>query len=126
MYPIKKIQGGETMTKYKAVEEKIDEALALSKETGNEYGFNICMSGDEITTTKIEEGYKDVISINNKCPELYIGSFHVHPKSKDARPSQKDIQNARYGFFCIGVNSKDMNGDGKIVKCFNDKDFHGN
>jgi len=45
------------MTKYKDVEKKIDEGLRLSKETGKEHGFNICMSGGgEITTTNIEEG----------------------------------------------------------------------
>jgi hypothetical protein len=118
MYSIKKI------LKYKAVEEKIDEALALSKETGNEFGFNICMSGNKIITTKIEAGYRDVISINNKCPGTKIGSFHVHPGSKVARPSQKDIHNLRYGFVCIGVNSK--NADGKIVKCYDSRDFQGN
>ena len=33
------------MKKYKVVEEKIEEALKISRETGKEHGFNICQSG---------------------------------------------------------------------------------
>jgi hypothetical protein len=80
------------MTKYKNVEEKIDEALKLSKETGKEQGFNICQSGEEITTTNIQEVDRD-LSDENKCPETNLGSLHVYPESKDAAPFPKDISN---------------------------------
>lgn len=120
------------MTKYnnilnnKIVEEKIDEALELSKESGKEHGFNICLTRAEITTTDMEEGDRDFISIENKCPGMKLGSFHVHPGSKDAIPSPKDIANIqreKYRFFCIGVNVNGMNGDRKIVRCFDNEDL---
>lgn len=121
------LKGGEIMTKYnnilsnKIVEEKIDEAMELSKESGKEAGFNICLTGGEIITTAIEKGGRDFVSIENKCPGLKIGSFHVHPGSKDAIPSPRDIDNIRYEkyrFLCIGTNVNSINGDRKIVRCF--------
>ena len=72
------------MTKYKDVEKKIDEGLRLSKETGKEHGFNICMSGGgEITTTNIEEGDKNLIS-GKKCPETKLGSVHIDASPKNS------------------------------------------
>ncbi len=77
------------MTKYKHVEEKLDEALRLSKETGKEHAFSICQTGEEITATKVE---RDLASSENKCPEAQsIGYFHFQPVSKDVPPSPKDI-----------------------------------
>ena len=87
------LKGGEILTKYKNMEEKLDEALKLSKETGKEHGFNICQSGAEaeITTTNIQEVDRDFTINENKCPETRLGSFHVYPESKDAASSPKDI-----------------------------------
>jgi hypothetical protein len=76
------------MTKYKDVEMKIDEGLKLS-EGGKNYGFKVCISDGKISTTNIAEGDRDF----NKCPETKLGSVHVHPESKDAIPSPKDIDN---------------------------------
>ncbi len=82
-------EGGQIMTKYKHVEEKIDEALKLSKETGKDHGFSICQSGEEIIATKVD---RDFTSSENKCPGAQsIGSFHFQPVSKDVPPSPKDI-----------------------------------
>jgi hypothetical protein len=67
--------------KYKNLEEKIDEALKLSKETGVEQKFNVCQSGEDITATN-----------ESKCPETKLGSFQIYPENKDAAPS-KDITN---------------------------------
>jgi hypothetical protein len=81
-------KGGEMMTKYKHVEEKIDEALKLSKETGKEHGFSICQSGEEITATKVD---RDFAGSENKCRGTKLGSFNFQPVSKDVPPSPKDI-----------------------------------
>ncbi len=77
------------MTKYKDVENKIDELLKLSEGgKGKSYGFSVCISDNKISTTNIAEGDKDF----NKCPETKLGSVHVHPESKEI-PSPKDIDN---------------------------------
>ena len=78
------------MTKYKDVEEKIDEALNLSKKTGKEHRFNICQSGEKITSSNIEELGKELTGNENKCPGTKLGSFQIHPES-NAIPSPKDI-----------------------------------
>lgn len=78
------------MTKYKDVEEKIDEALKLSKKTGKEHLFNICKSDTEITTTNIQEVDKEFAGNMIKCQGM-IGSFRVHQGSDDAIQSPKDI-----------------------------------
>ncbi len=36
------------MTKYKNLEEKIDEALKLTKDSGKEFQFDLCSEGAEI------------------------------------------------------------------------------
>jgi hypothetical protein len=78
------------MARYKDIEEKIDEALKLSKNSGKEYGFNICMSDGKITTTNIEED-KNIINSENKCPGTKLGSFNIHPENTDALPSPNNI-----------------------------------
>lgn len=80
------------MTKYKDVEEKIDEALNLSKKTGKEHRFNICQSGEKITSSNIEELGKEFPRNENRCSGRKLGSFHIHPES-NAIPSTKDIPN---------------------------------
>ncbi len=79
------------MARYKEVEEKIDKAMKLSKETGKEQSFNICMSDGNISTTEIAEGDKNFID-ENKCQGTKV-SFHIHPGSKDVSPSPKDPPN---------------------------------
>ena len=78
------------MTKYKNVEEKIDEALKLSKKTGKEHIFNICQSGAEISSSNIREMGKEFTGDENKCLGTKLGSFHINPES-NAIPSPKDI-----------------------------------
>ena len=80
------------MTKYKDVEEKIDKALKLSKKTGKEHRFNICQSGEEITSSEIEEQGKEFTGNENKCPGTKLGSFQIHPES-NVVPSPKDSTN---------------------------------
>ena len=87
------LKGGEIMTKYKNVEEKIDKALELSKESQKGYGFNICQTGAEITTTNVQEVDREFTNNENKCPGAKLGSFHIHPENNDAIPSPKDITN---------------------------------
>lgn len=114
------------MTKYsdilKIFNRKIDVAMNKSKETGKEYGFNICSNGVDITATEIVDGNIDSITLEDTCPRVKIGSFHVHPMSLLAIPSTKDISNLEDNdeekFVCIGVNLNDSNGTRKIVKCF--------
>jgi hypothetical protein len=84
-------KGGKIMTlenNVKTVKEKIEEAMNKSKETGKGYGFNICSKEKEITTTELQEG--DGMTTKNSCSGTEIGSFHIHPGSKDEIPSQKD------------------------------------
>lgn len=78
------------MTKYKDVEEKIDEALNLSKKTGKEHGFTICQTGEKIISSKIEELGKEFTIDENKCPGMKLGSFHIHPEGNIAIPIPKD------------------------------------
>ncbi len=75
----------------KIVKEKIDEAMNKFKDTGKEYRFNICSTDKEITATEVEEGDGNFIKPKNSCPEMEIGSFHVHPRSKDTIPSPIEI-----------------------------------
>ena len=75
----------------KIVKEKIDEAMNRFKETGKGYGFGICSNGNEITATELKEGD----GRTNGCPEMQIGSFHVHPGIKEANPSLIDIGNPK-------------------------------
>lgn len=124
----------EIMTKYsdilntKVVKEKIDEAMNKSKKSGREYGFNICSSIlGNITATKVEEGDSHSITLENDCPEANIGSFHVHPMSQAAIPSPKDLANLKRNgeeeILCIGVNVNGLNGDRKVIRCFDNEDF---
>ncbi len=78
------------MTRYKEVEEKIDTAMKLSKETGKEQSFNICIGDGNISTTEIAEDRNFIDE--NKCQGTK-GSFHIHPGSKDVSPSPKDPPN---------------------------------
>ena len=78
------------MSKYKDVEERIDEALKLSKKTGKEHVFNICQSGAEISSSNIKELGKEFIGDENKCPGTKLGSFHINPES-NAISSPNDI-----------------------------------
>jgi hypothetical protein len=71
--------------KYKDVEEKIDEALKLAKENGKEHGFNLCRSGAEITTTKVD-------SNENKCPGTKLGSFQAIPSPTAITNIQPEVQ----------------------------------
>lgn len=106
----------------KIVKEKIDVTMNKSKETGKEHGFNICSNGEDITATELVEGNRDSITLEDTCPGVKIGSFHVHPMSLLAIPSPKDISNLEDNdeekFVCIGVNLNGLNGTRKIVKCF--------
>ncbi len=64
------------MTKYKNLEEKIDEALKLTKDTGKEHQFDLCQSdGAEITATNIQEVGSE------KCPGTRLGLFRTYPES---------------------------------------------
>ncbi len=64
------------MTKYKNLEEKIDEALKLTKDTGKEHQFDLCQpDGAEITATNIQEVGSE------KCPGTRLGSFRTYPES---------------------------------------------
>ncbi len=83
------------MTKYKNIEEKLDKALELSKESQKGYGFNICRSGAEITATNVQEVDKDFTSNENKCQGTKLGSLHIHPESKDVIPFPQDITNVK-------------------------------
>ncbi len=122
---------GEIMTKYddilgnKIVKEKIDEAMDKSK-NGREHGFNICSTGQDITATEVVDGNRDSITMENNCPGVKIGSFHVHPMSEIVYPSPKDFTNINENdgekFLCIGANINDGNGTRKVVKCFGDED----
>jgi hypothetical protein len=121
------------MTKYKdilstkIVKERIDEAMDKSKKSGKEHGFNICSTGQEITATKIIDGNRDSITMENTCQGVKIGSFHVHPVSGVAIPSPGDMENLEENgdekFVCIGVNLDSLNGTRKIVKCFDNEDL---
>jgi hypothetical protein len=79
------------MTKYKDLEEKIDEALDLSKKTGKEHIFNLCKSGAGIISSKIEEVSKEFPRDENKCLGMKLGSFETHPES-NAIQSPTNIQ----------------------------------
>jgi hypothetical protein len=112
----------------KIVKEKVDEAIKNSKKSGKEYGFNICLRECDITATEVIRGNKYSIILENICPGVKIGSFHVHPMSQDASPSPKDLANLEENgyekFVCIGVNIKNTNGRGedRKIKCFDNED----
>ena len=78
------------MTKYKDVEEKIDEALKLSKKTGKEQVFSLCQSGSIISSSNIKEMGKEFTGDENKCLGTKLGSFHINPESI-AIPSPNDV-----------------------------------
>ncbi len=75
------------MTKYKDIENKIDEAVKLSQQSGKNYGFDVCLSNGKITATNIEERDKNFISKEDECQGTK-GSFSVHQGS--ATPSLKE------------------------------------
>ncbi len=60
---------------YKDVEEKIEKALKLSKETGKVQGFNICLTDGKVSMTEITEGAsahpgcKDGVPLPNDPPK---------------------------------------------------------
>ncbi len=72
------------MTKYKAVNDKIEEALKLPL-SGKGYAFNVCINDGKISTTDILEGSGNF----NKCPDMKLDSV---PDSKEI-PSPKEIVN---------------------------------
>lgn len=120
------------MTKYsdilsiKIVKEKIDEAMDKSRKSGKEHGFNICFQEEDFTATEVVDGGRDSITLENRCPGVKIGSFHVHPRSRAVIPSPKDLANLKENgeekFFCIGVNVNGLNGARKVIKCFDTED----
>jgi hypothetical protein len=63
------------MTKYKNLEEKIDEALKLTKDTGKEHQFDLCQSEGAVTATNVLEVSSE------KCPGTRLGSFSTYPES---------------------------------------------
>lgn len=125
---------GEIMNKYdkilntKIVKEQINEAMEKSK-SGKEHGFNICLNGEDITTTEIVDGNSNSITMENTCPGVKVGSFHVHPMSQIVYPSPKDFVNINENdgekFLCIGANVNDGNRTRKVVQCFDREDSVG-
>lgn len=106
----------------KEIEQKIDESIRRAKETNKEHGFNFCSKDGRIIATEIEEGDKDSLGIDSKCPTKseVVGAFHIHtrPVGKDAIPSPADITKGitdeDINFFCIGASVGDRN----IIRCF--------
>ncbi len=118
------------MTKYnkilnmKIVKERINEAMDRARQSGREQGFNICNIGEDFIATEVVDGDRDSITIENTCPGVKVGSFHVHTESRAAIPSPKDLANLDDGdekFFCIGVNIK--NTKDREIKCFDNDDL---
>ncbi len=106
----------------KEVEQKIDESIRRARETNKEHGFNFCSENGRIIATNIEEGDKDSLGIDSKCPTNsdIVGAFHIHTRSvgKDAIPSPADITKGitdeDINFFCVGASVGDRN----IIRCF--------
>jgi hypothetical protein len=64
------------MAKYKNIEENVELALKLTKDTGKEHQFDLCQSeGAEIIATNIQEVGSE------KCPGTRLGSFRTYPES---------------------------------------------
>ena len=111
----------------KIIEQKIGETIKRAKESNKEHGFNFCSKDGQIIATDIEDGGKDSLKIEDKCPKgsEIIGAFHVHTRSlkDDAIPSPTDITKGIVDeditFFCIGASTSDHD----IVRCFSKGDL---
>ena len=111
----------------KVIEQKIGEAINRSKESNKEHGFNFCSKDGQIIATDIEDGGKDSLKIEDKCPKgsEMIGAFHVHTRTlrDDAIPSPTDITKGIVDeditFFCIGASTREHD----IVRCFSKGDL---
>ena len=111
----------------KDIKSKIIRSLEETKEKNGEHAFDFC-SGQDITTTDIEEGSEYHIDIRNKCPvgTKSIGNFHTHAhlslSGHDAIPSAGDMMESierDLDFVCVSGNGR--NGSAPIIRCF-DKD----
>ncbi len=79
--------------------------------------------GHDITATEVVKGSRYSITIENNCPGLKIGSFHIHPVSRIVFPSPRDIADFEENeeqFMCIGAHAK---GNRKVVRCFDREDL---
>jgi hypothetical protein len=130
--------GGRMKDKYcsildlKEIEESIEESIRRSEKTNKEHGFNFCSDNGRIIITEIEEGGKNSLGIESKCPKEseIIGGLHIHtrPVRNDAIPSPVDIAKGitdeDITFFCVGaiigksVGDGDHVGDHNIIRCF--------
>ena len=112
------------LLKRKDINDKISKSLELTKGKNNEHAFDFC-SGENITTTDIEEGSEYHITIRNRCPigTKAIGNFHTHAhlslSKNDAIPSSGDMMETierDLDFVCVSGNGHDSSSP--IVRCF--------
>lgn len=112
----------------KDINNKIARVLYRTRENNNEHTFDFC-SGENISTTDIEEGSEYHIDIKNKCPigAKPIGNLHTHvhlsQSSNDAIPSSGDMMETierDLNFVCV---AGDHNDGSPITRCFNKDDI---
>ena len=112
------------LLKREDIKKKITDSLENTKRNNNEHAFDLC-SGDNISTTDIEEGSEYHITIKNRCPvgTKSIGNFHTHAhlslSNNDAIPSSGDMMETierDLDFVCVSGNGR--NGSSPVVRCF--------
>jgi hypothetical protein len=116
------------LLKRKDVNNKIIRSLDKTRDNKNEHAFDFC-SGNNVSTTDIEEGNEYHITLRNKCPmgTKSVGNFHTHvhlsESNNDAIPSSGDMMETierDLNFVC--VSGHDNNG-GSIIRCFDHNDI---
>jgi hypothetical protein len=113
----------------KDINNKMMKSLEGTKRNNNEHAFDIC-SGEDISTTGIEEGSEHHITIRNKCPigSKTVGNVHTHTNlslsNNDTIPSSGDMMETierNLDFVCVSGNN--YNSGKPMVRCFGQNDI---